>query len=266
MTRPDRAMTAAWTDAVQRSIATMRAHLGDDLHLEALARSVWLSPFHFHRVFQRITDTTPARFLTAARIAEAKRLLAAGSDSVTDICMRIGYASLGTFTSQFARMVGVSPGRFRRAAGDLAGVPLRAALRQPPDRQPAQVTITVAGGPAGGATVVVGLFASNIPQGRPAACAVAETPATVRLGGLPDGVYYPMALAFDETVTATDAMVATDPDGRWQVAAAPAPIRIGGDGGAPHEVELRLRPHRSTDPPVVVAVPLLADAAAGVSR
>jgi AraC family transcriptional regulator len=103
-----------WSEAVLRSIGTMRENLGEELSLRTLARSAWLSPFHFHRVFHRLTDSTPARFLAAWRIAEAKRRLAYSEDSVTDVCMHVGYASLGTFTSQFTRVVGVSPGRFRR--------------------------------------------------------------------------------------------------------------------------------------------------------
>ena len=58
-----------WNQAVLRSIGTMHEHLGDELPLRTLARSAWLSPFHFHRVFRRLTDSTPARFLAAWRIA-----------------------------------------------------------------------------------------------------------------------------------------------------------------------------------------------------
>jgi AraC family transcriptional regulator len=255
---PGEATAGAWTDAVLRSISTMRERLGEDLPLRTLAQAARLSPFHFHRIFQRITDATPARFLAARRMAEAKRMLAYSDDSVTDICMRIGYTSLGTFTSQFSRVVGVSPGRFRRVVAECAGTPLHdvlAAAPSPPAATP-QVTVKVTGGPATGALVAVGLFSSGIPQGRPAACAVAEVPATVYLGGLPDGLFHPMAVCFGDTATMADAMVADDEDLCCYVAAAAAPVEVGAGGDAA-EVELRLRPRRPTDPPVILALPLL---------
>ncbi|UQU67729.1 AraC family transcriptional regulator [Couchioplanes caeruleus] len=263
---PGPATAEAWTDAVLRSIATMRERFGDDLPLQTLAQAARLSPFHFHRIFQRVTDATPARFLAAWRMAEAKRMLAYGSESVTDICMRIGYTSLGTFTSQFARVVGVPPGRFRRVVGDCADIALHEALEaspRPPEPVTPQVTVTVTGGPDRGALVAVGLFPSGIPQGRPAACAITELPATVRLGDLPDGLFHPMAVCFDESVTLADAMMASDLDHGCYVAAAPVPVEIGGPAGDPPEVELRLRPRRDTDPPVILALPLLMGAAAG---
>jgi AraC family transcriptional regulator len=262
---PGAPVTAAWTDAVLRSITTMRENLGDDLPLETLARSARLSPFHFHRVFQRVTDATPARFLAAWRMAEAKRMLAGSSASVTDICMRIGYTSLGTFTSQFARIVGVPPGRFRRVVASYADVPLRAAVPDtPPPERPAQLTATLTGGPRPGAVAVVGLFRTGIPQGRPLACAVSEVPATVSFADLPDGLMYPLAVCFDEYATVADAMVATEPEGSCYVAAA-EPVRIGGRRPGPVDVGLRLRPRRLTDPPVILPVTLLMAAAGRVT-
>ena len=77
--------------AVSRAIEMMRKRLEDRHTLEDIARTALLSPFHFHRVFREVTATTPGRFLTALRLAEAKRLLVESDMRVTDICITVGY-------------------------------------------------------------------------------------------------------------------------------------------------------------------------------
>ncbi|GAA5179049.1 hypothetical protein GCM10023322_07830 [Rugosimonospora acidiphila] len=255
-----------WMRAVLRSIGVMRENLGHEHSLRTLAEVAWLSPFHFHRVFHKVTNFTPARFLAAWRMAEAKRLLAYTPDSVTDICMRIGYSSLGTFTSQFTRMVGVSPGRFRRllaTAGDQPFNEMLAALgrtQRPPSR--VQLTVTVSGGPHAPAPTAVGLFSTGIPQQRPAFCAVTWAPGTVPVGDLPDGVYYPLAMCFDPAVTVTEAVAMTDLEGCFVGAAESVVSIVGGRVASPATVPVRLRNRRETDPPLVLALPLLMAAGA----
>jgi AraC-like DNA-binding protein len=249
-----------WVSAVRRSIGAMRANVGEEHSLRALARSAWLSPFHFHRVFLKVTDSTPARFLAAWRMAEAKRMLAGSGTSVTDICMQIGYSSLGTFTSQFTRTVGVPPGKFRRLVAEHGQRPvndvLRSAARTTEGDGPARLTVAVTGGPAG-LPAVVGLFRCGIPQEPPRACAAVETPGTVTFTTLPDGMRHVLAAAFDESVTVAEAVVAGDLDGCYV-----------GSGEVPQDpvtspstTVVRLRPRRATDPPIVLALPLLLPAA-----
>ena len=79
-------------DAVLRSIATMRENIGEDLPLRTLAQAARLSPFHFHRVFQRVTDATPARFLAAWRMAAISK------------CTRRRSAKSSTFSPYSIRM------------------------------------------------------------------------------------------------------------------------------------------------------------------
>jgi AraC family transcriptional regulator len=252
-----------WQRAVLRSIGAMRDDLGYEHSLRSLARSAWLSPFHFHRIFQRVTDSTPARFLAAWRMAEAKRLLAQSETSVTDICMQIGYSSLGTFTSQFTRMVGVSPGRFRRLLATASGrsfqdVLAGLAIRLTPPVRP-QVTVIVEGGPGEPALAAVGLFPSGIPQRTPDACAVIAVPGSGILGDLPDGEYHPLAMCFANAVTVAEAVATAEPE-RCFVAAYGRPVEVFGGRAEPATVRLRLRPRRETDPPLVLAMPLLAAA------
>jgi AraC-like DNA-binding protein len=84
--------------------------------LETAAREACLSPFHFNRVFTRAFGETPHEFVTRMRIEEAKKLLLAENQCVTDICFDLGYASLGSFSMKFRSVTGLSPRAFRREA------------------------------------------------------------------------------------------------------------------------------------------------------
>src|SRR6476619_1111248 len=90
--------------------------------------TAYLSRFHFNRVCREITGLPPVRFHTALRIAAAKRLLLTTDMSVTEVSLEVGYQSLGTFTTHFHELVGVSPRTLRR--GD--GLQLREAFKRAP--------------------------------------------------------------------------------------------------------------------------------------
>jgi AraC family transcriptional regulator len=89
------------------------AMFAEPITLKEIAAAAALSPNHLLRVFAQVYGQTPHQFLTARRIAEAKRLLANTEMSVTEICFAIGFQSLGSFSSLFQRRVGMSPALFR---------------------------------------------------------------------------------------------------------------------------------------------------------
>ena len=82
--------------------------------IEQLARDVRISPFHFIRQFEAVFGVTPHQFRIASRLDLAKQLLARGEHSVTDVCMEVGFSSLGSFSTLFARRVGETPSAYRR--------------------------------------------------------------------------------------------------------------------------------------------------------
>jgi AraC-like DNA-binding protein len=89
--------------------------------IEDLAREVQISPSHFIRQFEVVFGVTPHQYRIHARLDAAKRLLA-GQHSVTDVCMEVGFSSLGSFSTLFARRTGEAPSVFRRrvrSMGDL---------------------------------------------------------------------------------------------------------------------------------------------------
>lgn len=247
--------------AVTRSVRRIREHIGDAHSLPNLAQSALLSPFHFHRVFRQLTGSTPARFVAASRMAEAKRLLAYTSMNVTDICMDVGYSSLGTFTTQFTRLVGVSPRRFRQLIALFADQSFNDILAQLrpvlPEPTHVQVTGSVTGGPGSNAMAVVGLFQSGIPQERPMACAILSVPGVAAFGHLMDGDYHPLAMSCHPSVTVVEAMVREDPDGCF-VSASSGQVRISnGRSVSGTSFSALLRTRQPIDPPLVLALPLL---------
>ena len=107
-----------------------------DLHrpisVNQLSRELGLSPFQFIRQFQALFGQTPHQLRIQARIELAKTLLERDRDSVTGVCLEVGFSSLGSFSSTFARRVGVSPSQYRRSRQKLFQVPDRVLLGRSP--------------------------------------------------------------------------------------------------------------------------------------
>ena len=94
------------------------------LDVEALARGVHISAGHLSREFKKAYGESPYSYLMTRRIERAMRLLRLGEMSVTDVCFEVGCQSLGTFSTRFSELVGMSPSVYKQqAAEDLAGVP-----------------------------------------------------------------------------------------------------------------------------------------------
>jgi AraC-like DNA-binding protein len=94
------------------------------LDVEALARGVHMSAGHLSREFRRAYGESPYSYLMTRRIERAMALLRRGDLSVTDVCFEVGCASLGTFSTRFAELVGVPPSVYREQGADAtAGMP-----------------------------------------------------------------------------------------------------------------------------------------------
>lgn len=94
------------------------------LDVEALARGVHMSAGHLSRQFRLAYGESVYAYLMTRRIERAMALLRRGDMSVTEVCFEVGCASLGTFSTRFSELVGVSPGVYKReAAGATEGMP-----------------------------------------------------------------------------------------------------------------------------------------------
>jgi AraC-like DNA-binding protein len=94
------------------------------LDVEALARGVHMSAGHLSRQFREAYGEPPYGYLMTRRIERAMALLRRGDLTVTEVCFTVGCSSLGTFSSRFTQLVGVSPSTYRQQAVDaLHGLP-----------------------------------------------------------------------------------------------------------------------------------------------
>lgn len=93
------------------------------LDVEALARDVHMSSGHLSRQFRSAYGESPYAYLMTRRIERAMALLRRGDLSVTEVCFAVGCASLGTFSTRFTELVGVSPSVYRGQARVSAGIP-----------------------------------------------------------------------------------------------------------------------------------------------
>ena len=94
----------------------------EPLRLRELADAAGLSEFHLLRAYRAAFGETPHQHFTRLRLEHAKRALARGA-AVTDVCFDVGYSSLGSFSSLFARVTGRSPREWQRDVRALIPVP-----------------------------------------------------------------------------------------------------------------------------------------------
>lgn len=248
--------------AVERVITTARERLCEPISLHDMSRVAYLSTFHFNRVFHQITGLPPAKFISAMRLDEAKRLLLNTNLSITDVCFEVGYNSLSTFTRRFTQRVGLGPREFRYLAeritpasveslcahyAELTG---RATLRP-------SVEGFVDFAKPGGGPIFVGLFCTHIPQSRPVGGALLTSPGAFHIGPVPDGIYHLLAAALPRLADTLGYLL---PDSaNLLVGAGNGPVIVR-QGKASGHFNISLRPMALTDPPLLVSLPfLLAD-------
>ena len=100
---------------IRRSVELMHTQLDQELTLKALAAASYLSPFHFARLFKKLTGLSPHNYLASIRATRAQLLLAETDLSVTEIGARVGYLSGSHFTKAFRLATGATPREFRKS-------------------------------------------------------------------------------------------------------------------------------------------------------
>lgn len=106
-------------EAMNLRLLRARNHMdrryAEQLDVEQLAALASMSRAHFIREFKRVFGETPYRYLQRRRVERAMFLLRHQDTNVTDICMTVGFSSLGTFSRTFSEIVGRSPSAHRKA-------------------------------------------------------------------------------------------------------------------------------------------------------
>lgn len=85
----------------------------EEIAIAALASDAGYSREHFIRAFRAAYGDTPGRYRTRRRVERARELLRSANLTVTEVCMLVGFASLGSFSSRFTQLVGESPTAYR---------------------------------------------------------------------------------------------------------------------------------------------------------
>jgi AraC-like DNA-binding protein len=99
-------------DAMDRAYA-------EPLDVRAVAAVAHISEAHFSRSFRAVFGETPHRYLQRRRVERSMFLLRETDRSVTDICLDVGFNSLGTFSRTFREIVGETPSRYRAGNGPM---------------------------------------------------------------------------------------------------------------------------------------------------
>jgi AraC family transcriptional regulator len=100
---------------IRRAVEMMHAHMDRDLPLEELAGAAYLSPFHFARLFKKLTGASPHAYLASLRVQRAQQLLAETDLSISELSARVGYSSPSHFSKAFRQSTGLTPRAFRAA-------------------------------------------------------------------------------------------------------------------------------------------------------
>lgn len=235
---------------IGRVIEFMHENIGEQFTIDDMARAANYSKFHFSRVFQRVTGVSPGRFLAAVRLQEAKRLLISTTLTVTDISHRVGYTSVGTFSSRFHSSVGLSPTTYRQLGGCAPDIPV---ARRAVGARPASVRGEISappGRPSG--LIFVGLFPNAIPQGSPIRCSVLHGQGSYALTTVPPGRWHLLA---HSVAPGRESVLGDGPfaDDLALSVASYGPITV--RPGVPvTRADLHLRSIRVVDPPVLLAL------------
>jgi AraC family transcriptional regulator len=243
---------------VERVILLMRKQLREPLSLEDMADMACMSPYYFNRIFHRIVGIPPGEFLTTLRLDAAKQLLLTTSLSVTDICFEVGYVGLGSFTTRFTRLVGVSPGHLRYCAKSVvpsflanASAPIDCLAEHVPQRGDVigEIRVEV---PFKG-VIFAGLFRKPIPLGQPVGGIILAAPGAFCLLAIPDGRYF---LLISAMPLSEDPHTYLLPRHNETLVGGYGPFWVQ-HGCIQEPVEVVLRAPRVTDPPIVSVKPYI---------
>lgn len=242
-------------EAIDRVIGTMRQCLDEPLTLQDMATIAQLSPSHFNRSFRNLVGIPPVKFQAALRMQAAKRLLVTTDISVTEICFMVGYNSVGTFTTSFTELVGLSPSQLRT----LTRLPCMEYARSFEPGMFCDEATSLSGATVQGAVttpklfrglILAGLFDTPLPEHRPVACTIVSEARSYQIHHVPRGTYHLLVAAFNP---ASGELAELLQDTPVLVGTATATIATSASR-APINVNVRLRPAQSIDPPILVAL------------
>lgn len=245
---------ASRRQTVEKAVVAMQATISEPLSLDSMARAVMVSPSQLDHVFRAITGISPRKYMSALRLAHAKRLLLSTDLKIIDICLDTGYSSVGTFSRRFANSVAVPPLRLRRLLDgilghmrDLRGGPVH------PGTYSEGVHGKITAPPGFRGIIFIGLFNTPMPEGKPKHCTILCEAGEFAITDVRDGDYYTFAIGFEWT---EDALAYLQNENALRASSQPMIVRVCG-GKSRTNIVLELRQRWLSDPPILVAIPAL---------
>nr|WP_180956578.1 AraC family transcriptional regulator [Bacillus canaveralius] len=242
--------------ASEEAIKFMQKRLHEDITTVELATHVGYSTYHFIRIFKEITGVTPRHYLSALRIESGKQILLDSSASNLKTLLAIGFRSMGSFSSRFKKLVGLSPKGFRLESEALVNYvnqyrhkeiigPVDVPSQSPCIRCVLQVPASFKG------LIFVGLFPRPIPDQRPVAgTALHHTKRIHSFANVPLGQYYVLAAGIPWSLNPKNYFVYDNAlRGKSEL------VTVQEDSSL--EVNIELREPLPYDPPILINLPLL---------
>ena len=94
-----------------RAIEYIQEQLDADLTVSGIAQAVYMSPYHFTRLFKGSTGQSPHQYVVEARVRKAKELLATGKFTISEAASHVGFVDQSHLTRHFKRVFGLPPKR-----------------------------------------------------------------------------------------------------------------------------------------------------------
>lgn len=239
---------------VERVIAAMRAET-EPLSLNDYADIAGLSPFYFNRIFRQVIGIPPGEFATSLRFERAKHLLLTTPASVTDICFEVGYESLGTFSTRFKNLVGVTPGTFRNLPDAVADLDFsRSTFNVDPSQRHIRGHIqgTMSLPLERKSSIFVGVFPQAIAVSKPVVGRMVTEAGPFELPHVPWGNWVLLAASVPQVSDPLEHLLPADK----LLVASSAPFTLK-PGAERADLHLAFRSPHPLEPPVVTALPSL---------
>jgi AraC family transcriptional regulator len=94
-----------------RAVEYIQDQLGTDLTVSGIAQAVYMSPYHFTKLFKESTGQSPHQYVVEARVRKAKELLTTGKFTISEVAHHVGFADQSHLTRHFKRVFGLPPKR-----------------------------------------------------------------------------------------------------------------------------------------------------------